>query len=246
MNLEEYRASSQEQMRTADLLRLIPRGRRTILDIGARDGYFSRLFTQHFQEVTALDLATPSFQAPGVTTVAGDATNLQFADNSFDCVFCAEVLEHIPNVEAACREISRVASHEVIIGVPFQQDIRLDRTTCSSCGKANPPWGHVNSFTEERLLALFPGLKLAEKSFVGTNRSETNPLSVMLMDFGGNPWGTYEQEEHCIFCNAKLVEPTNRNFLQKVSSGVAARLNRVQEKFGEPHGNWIHLLFVKR
>ena len=160
-----------------------------MLDIGARDGYFSQLLTEYFDEVTALDLEKPDFSFPRVTTVAGDATNLQFADDSFDCVFCAEVLEHIPDVAQACREIARVARHEILIGVPYKQDTRLGRTTCQSCGRKNPPWGHLNRFDERRLAKLFPGLSVEASSFVGSARSETNPLSTMLMDVAGNPWG---------------------------------------------------------
>src|SRR5271166_757763 len=109
-NLELYRASDREIARTADLLRLLPRGRRSVLDVGARDGHFSRLLTEYFSEVTALDLKQPDFDIPRVRTVAGDVTKLDFDAGSFDCVFCAEVLEHIPDVENACKEILRVAA----------------------------------------------------------------------------------------------------------------------------------------
>ncbi len=38
----------------------------------------------------------------------GDATRLPFADDSFDRIICAEVLEHLPDYDAALREIRRV------------------------------------------------------------------------------------------------------------------------------------------
>src|ERR1051325_4414509 len=99
INIEQYRASEREKSRTGDLLRLLPRGRRSVLDIGARAGHFARLLTAYFAEVTAIDLVKPPFEFPGVVTIAGDATRLAFPDGSFDCVFCAEVLEHIPEVQ---------------------------------------------------------------------------------------------------------------------------------------------------
>ena len=244
-NLEKYRASEAEKQRTEDLVRVLPRGRRSVLDVGARDGHFSRILTEYFPEVTALDLVKPPFEYPGVVTVGGDATKLQFDDGTFDCVFCAEVLEHIPDVEKACSEIARVARHEIVVGVPYRQDTRVGRTTCRSCGKANPPWGHVNTFDENRLLNLFPGLRVISKSFTGTNRERTNALATMMMDLGGNPWGAYEQEEPCIYCGARLVRPENRSFLQKVCAGMAARLYAMQARFTAPHGNWIHIVFSK-
>jgi SAM-dependent methyltransferase len=246
MNLEQYRASELEKARTQDLLGMLPKGRRTVLDIGARDGHFSRLLTDHFEEVTALDLKMPSFQIPRVIPAAGDVTRLQYADNSFDCVFCAEVLEHIPAVERACAEIARVARHEMIIGVPFDQDTRLGRTTCRSCGKQNPPWGHVNSFTEARLISLFPNTRVISKSFVGSYRSATNALAARLMDLAGNPWGAYGQEEPCIYCGSALIPPNGeRPLWQKLCSFAAVRMNRIQSSLAKPRRNWIHLVFGK-
>lgn len=244
-DLETYRAGENEKARTADLLRLMPKGRRSVLDIGARDGHFSRLLTEYFDEVTALDLERPRFQFDRVRTLAGDATSLEFADGSFDCVFCAEVLEHIPDVQRACKEIVRVARHEIIIGVPFRQDTRIGRTTCRSCGKVNPPWGHVNTFDEKRLDRLFPGVKVLSKSFIGVAKEKTNPLSTYLMDLAGNPWGTYDQDEPCIHCGAGLIRPPATPVWQKVCLAIAARIKRVQAIWVQPHGNWIHLVLSK-
>ena len=246
IDVEKYRASASEKARVADLFRIMPRGRTSVLEIGARDGYLSRPLTEYFQEVTALDLEKPPFEFPGVTTIAGDVTKLQFGDESFDCVFCAEVLEHISAVEQACRELARVARHEVIIGVPFLQDIRMNRSTCRRCGKSNPPWGHVNTFDERRLTMLFPGLSISRKSFVGLTKERSNAVSAMLMDLAGNPWGTYVQDEPCIYCGESLAQPSyDRAFLSKVCSGVAIRLDRLQMAFSRPHANWIHIVFSK-
>ena len=244
-DLEKYHASEKEKARTEDLLHLLPTGRRSVLDIGARDGYFSRLLTQHFAEVTALDLQKPPFEIARVVTIAGDATRLDFADDSFDCVFCTEVLEHIRDVQKACSEIVRVAKYEIIIGVPFKQDIRSGRTTCCSCGKINPPWGHVNSFDEDRLSALFSGLGVISKSFVGTTKDATNPLSTFLMDRAGNPWGSYKQAEPCIHCGAKLIQLESTRIWQKTCAAIAARIDRVQARWVRPHANWIHIVFRK-
>ena len=245
-NLEQYRATENEKARTDDLLRVLPKGRRSVLEIGARDGHFSRLLTEYFTEVTALDLQKPRFEIDRVVTVEGDATKLNFSDDSFDCVFCTEVLEHIPDVEKACQEISRVAKHEIIVGVPYKQDIRIARLSCQQCGKINPPWGHVNTFDEDRLKVLFPGMQTISKSYVGTTKEATNALSTLLMDLAGNPWGTYDQEEPCNYCGAKFIRPASRSIWQKGCSFLAARINRVQSHWTRPHGNWIHLVFSKR
>jgi SAM-dependent methyltransferase len=246
-DLQKYRASELEKARTADLLRVLPKGRATVLDIGARDGFFSKLLTEHFASVTALDLKKPPFHYPGIVTVAGDVTKLDFPDNAFDCIFCTKVLEHVPDVRKACSEIIRVARYEIVIGVPFEQDIRIGRTTCRACGKVSPPWGHVNSFNERLLLNLFTDCKLISKSFVGTTQEATNPLSVALMDLAGNPWGTYDDDLRCLYCGGSLSAPAaERTLGRKICSAFAHRINRVQALWTRPHKNWIHVVLSKR
>ena len=250
MNLAEYRNSDSESVRTKDLMRHIRSvsdRKQKILEIGARDGHFSVLLKDHFANVTALDLNKPNIQKEKVHCVQGDVTDLAFNDNSFDSVLCAEVLEHIPppKLEEACKELTRVAKKHLIIGVPYKQDIRVGRTTCYSCGKKNPPWGHVNSFSKKRLEKLFEKFEVTEVSFVEEIEEGTNFIATFLLDLAGNPYGTYSQEEGCIHCGKKLKEPPRRNMLQKVSTKAAFLTNQLQKPFLKPHGNWIHIHFEK-
>ncbi len=218
------------------------------LDIGARDGYFSKLLASHYDSVVALDLEKPLLNCAKVTCVKGNATQLAFPDDNFDLIFCAEVLEHIPTnlLEQACKELSRVSRDYILIGVPYKQDIRVGRTTCYACGKKNPPWGHVNTFSEQRLASLFPDYTIKELSFVGSSNTKTNRLSTALMDYAGNPYGTYSQEEPCVHCGQKLSPPPKRTLIQKISTKAAFYINSIQRPFSKPHANWIHILFQKR
>jgi SAM-dependent methyltransferase len=245
--LSRYRASEKEIERTRDLLQIFPRGYSSVLDIGARDGHFSRLLADVCDQVIALDLSEPDISHPKIQCVAGDATNLTgFADQSVDVVFCAEVLEHIPRVDDAARELARVARHHVVIGVPYRQDLRLGRTTCVNCENINPPWGHVHEFDEHRLQSLFPSMAVTSTSFVGqVHGGATNVLSVWLHDLGRNPWGVYDQQEPCSSCGSKLIPPTNRTLFEKACSGVATRLNRLQSRFEKPRSGWIHMVFSR-
>jgi len=248
MDLTEYRASDAEQLRTTDLLHAMPQTGRHALDIGARDGHFSRLMAERFEHVTALDLTLPDIPHPRITCLKGDAADMPFADRNFDFVFCAEVLEHIPPaiLPKVCLEIERVASGQVLIGVPYKQDIRVGRTTCSHCGQRNPPWGHVNSFDEARLASLFPGCRVEKVAFVGTNTAQTNFLSSSLMDYAGNPYGTYDQEEPCIYCGNSLGGPPDRNLSQRVATKLAFWSRHVTDAFAKPRGNWMHMVLRRQ
>lgn len=247
MDLLEYRDSSAERERTKDLLRLVPSKGETALDIGARDGHFSLLLAERFNKVIALDLAKPSITHQKIDCVQGNAENLDFPDDSIDLVFCAEVLEHIPQeiLGKVCAELQRVCRGQLLVGVPYRQDIRVGRTTCYTCMGKNPPWGHVNTFDEQKLAKLFSDCRVEEVSFVGSTTEQTNALSSYLMDLAGNPYGTYAQEEHCIHCGNCLIPPPERNFLQKVLTRLAFLARHVTRLTAKPRGNWIHIRFAK-
>ena len=248
MDLFDYRASEREQQRMQDLLNLLPQSGSSALDVGARDGHLSRLLINRFERVVALDIQPIPALPSRVEFVQGDIADLQFQDNEFEAVVCAEVLEHIPpeRLPRACSELARVARSSVIVGVPFRQDLRCARTTCVECGGENPPWGHVNSFDNQRLAGLFSGLSVDTVSYVGSSLQRTNALSAALMSFAGNPFGTYGQDEPCIHCGASLKPPPQRSIVQRLATRAATIVDRLQNRFRAPQPNWIHVRFSKQ
>jgi SAM-dependent methyltransferase len=246
-DLDPYRTSAREQARVGSLFALMPERGERALDIGARDGFLSRLLAERFTEVVALDLEAPQIDCDGVKCVKGDASQLEFADGSFDLVLCAEVLEHIPTVllSRVGAEIARVASSVAVIGVPYRQDLRIGKTTCSVCGRVNPPWGHVNSFDESALDDLFSSMKRARTDWVGNVRASTSALSSALLDYARNPYGTYVQDEPCVYCDSSMSPPSNRTPAQRVATRCAVLLDRLQTALAQPHANWIHARYEK-
>lgn len=238
---------SDENDRIQQILNLIPGNQNTILEVGARHGYLSHFFTKYAKHVVALDLVKPEIVHKYITPVQGDVTNLEFANSQFDTVICTEVLEHISpqKLAQACDELTRVTKKFLIIGVPYNQDTRCGRTTCRHCGHKNPPWGHVNVFDEKRLTLLFSSLRPLKIEFTAANCERTNSLSTLLLDFAGNPWGTYSQDEPCVNCGQTLLPPNERNFTQKVATRIGFYLNSLQRFCSSPKPTWIHILFEK-
>ncbi len=233
-------------MRMSDLLSLIPSGD-SALDIGAREGHISKLLVERFNKVTALDLDVPDISHERIQCVKGDVTHLEYPDDSFDVIVCAEVLEHIPPklLQNACAEISRVAKKTVVIGVPFRQDTRIGRTSCLKCGEISPPYGHVNTFDESKLLGLFSNLKLNRFLFTGSHRNRTNFLSTWLADVSGNYYGVYHSGGNCVHCGAPVVRPIARSFPSKVAYKLSHWIMKAQRVFVREQPIWIHAVFDK-
>ena len=80
------------------------------------------------------------------------------------------------------------------------------------------------------------------KSFVGVNKEATNTIATWLMDLAGNPWGTYDQDEPCIHCEARLLAPPASSLFPRTCAALASRMNRIQGLLTQPCGNWIHLV----
>lgn len=64
---------------------------------------------------------------PRAAMVEMDITDIHYADNSFDAIYCSHVLEHVPDDRRAIRELVRVLSARgwAVIAVPIT---RQDRT----------------------------------------------------------------------------------------------------------------------
>lgn len=241
------RTSANEIMRLESIISMMPQNGKTALDAGAKDGFHTARMAKRFEKVTALDLSVPEISIENVECVSGDIRKLQFDDNFFDMVLCAEVLEHIPpeHLETACNELKRVTKKYLLIGVPYKQDTRIGRLKCRDCGKVNPPWGHVNEFDKESLLSHFPGLKVEKIDFVAKAGKKTNRFCTFLRDTADNPYGTYHQSERCIFCNAKMVRPEQVSVFQKALCFTADTIDKVQNRLIRKEPHWIHVLFIK-
>jgi SAM-dependent methyltransferase len=85
----------------------------TVADIGAGTGQFAAAFSDWFglsilavEPSAAMRAQIP--RRPGIQVLAGDATALPLADDSVAGVWLSLVVHHIPDSEAAARELRRV------------------------------------------------------------------------------------------------------------------------------------------
>ena len=106
----------------------VPEGA-TVLDAGCGEGVLSVLMAQRGFDVVGVDLSVPNIDAAQdylegadlsgqVCFQTGDAENLPFDDDAFDCVVSNHVLEHLPSFEAGLRELYRVTRRHVVVAVP--------------------------------------------------------------------------------------------------------------------------------
>lgn len=224
---------------------MIPENTSMVLDIGTRDCFIPSLMSDIVDYSVAVDNESALLkQGRNIFPIISDGSLLPIRSKSFDLVLCLEVLEHLP-IELAYRvasELERVASKYILIGVPFEQDIRVGRTTCSICNKVNPPWGHRNSFSVGDLSDLFQRSIVRRIFYSGESKSRTNYFSAFLMNYSKNPFGRYEQIEKCIYCGNVLIRNVNISGYRIFIANLARMLTKIQRKFIARRPGHIHIL----
>jgi 2-polyprenyl-3-methyl-5-hydroxy-6-metoxy-1,4-benzoquinol methylase len=123
------------------------------LEVGAGEGVISLKLKRRFGSAVALDLPDAGLRAewqtrPGPAYLHGDALKLPFRDNQFDLVVCVEVLEHLTDPLTGLRELSRVASHHLVLSVPREPIFRSCNLLTGRYVKdlGNTP-GHLNHWS---------------------------------------------------------------------------------------------------
>jgi SAM-dependent methyltransferase len=154
---------------TLDLDRMGLKDGDRVLDLGCGRGRHLHGLHLHARDlhITGLDLdaddlkaakagfaelpPAPDGSARTAAFTVGDANRLPFADASFDAVICSEVLEHLPDVDAALDEIDRVlrAGGVFALSVPrYWPEVICWRL---SDAYPNTPGGHVRIFRDAAL-----------------------------------------------------------------------------------------------
>lgn len=143
----------------------LQRGHR-VLDLGCGEGRHAHgLHMLGGLDVIGVDLDEASLQKAreGLATLPprasddrhetrfmrADATKLDFEDGAFDALICSEVLEHLPDYDAALREIRRVLKPEgrLCVTVPHAWPERICwRLAPPPDGYPFQPGGHIRIF----------------------------------------------------------------------------------------------------
>lgn len=90
----------------------------SILDVGCGTGCFTILF-ERYAPTIGIDFSEKMLSVnPASTVKQMDATQLKFEDDSFDLVFCSQLLHHINNPMDVIREMRRVSKKYVVIIEP--------------------------------------------------------------------------------------------------------------------------------
>lgn len=164
---EESYFSEGDKRRINTVYSKIPSDVHSMLDVGCGNGilvnYINENYPQRFNRIFATDRSETSLKFVKTEKVCASIDKLPFEDGAFDMITCLEVIEHLPQEVYinALEEIKRVAAKYVILSVPNEEDLLLNRVTCPKCITAFSPFYHMRSFSKNSLAsALLPAFKV--------------------------------------------------------------------------------------
>ena len=166
-------------MLTVDYDRLGLQSGHHLLDLGCGFGRHAFEAAKRGAHVTACDMALPELrdvrntfaamndagELPGTVRtaeIAGDATKLPFADNTFDRIIASEVLEHVPDDHGALGELTRVLKPGGVLAatVPTWLPERICWGITSDFHAPTAVGGHVRIYTRAEMRAKMTGAGL--------------------------------------------------------------------------------------
>ena len=140
--------SASEESRIRQILRMVPADVETVLDVGCGDGRVTNRFPGHM-DIVALDFSREGLAHVKAPKIMSHTHALPFADNSFDLVLIADVLEHLKPDEfcETLQEIKRVARTYILINSPNREKLSEARAECQTCRNTFHMNLHVRSLS---------------------------------------------------------------------------------------------------
>ncbi|MEQ1579261.1 MAG: class I SAM-dependent methyltransferase [Steroidobacteraceae bacterium] len=191
------------------IVRAIPTDARSLLDVGCGNGAFLehlRVSRPDIEILHGAERSGAALQHVAVPHTQASIDSLPFPDQSFDCVTCLEVIEHLPTpiYTRALLELMRVSRRYLIVTVPREQDLTLGQVQCTVCKTLFNPDYHLRSFDQRSMIELFgagPFLPRGVSAFGdGTEYAFSRLITRLKRDRGNR----FPQDIPCPACGTKL------------------------------------------
>jgi SAM-dependent methyltransferase len=131
----------------------------TVLEAGVGEGQVSARLRQIYPSAQVVGVDLPDeglaahWRSNGLVGLCADIAGLPFPSKTFDLVMAIEVLEHVPNPEAALAELARISRGHLVLSVPREPLWRVCNMARGKYLKAlgNTP-GHIQHWSRRRFV----------------------------------------------------------------------------------------------
>lgn len=214
-----------------DLVSLIPKQVKSVLDVGCGKGTVTNLISQFFP-VIGTDISLEALKHITLPTVQSDICTLPFENDSFDLVLASDIIEHIPeeSYSTALSELLRVSKRFVLISVPFMEILEALFTTCTKCGfNFHVNW-HQRTYDSSSIQKLFEkSASLIKYKFSGASWAWSDKS---IVKFKNSFLGCYFNHDSavCPKCHTKQTRSKgvhnseNREYVERILESLQYQL----------------------
>ncbi|MEL6923057.1 MAG: class I SAM-dependent methyltransferase [Bacteroidota bacterium] len=143
------------------ILAEIPNDIQSILDVGCGSGWIAKAMQQRAVQLVSMDISLKNvhttlqkYPFKGHQGLVADLFALPFRDQTFDCIVCAEVIEHVVDPGLLIQELVRRLSPNGVLILTTPHDEKIVYHMCVHCNRPTPENAHLHSFTKKKLLDL--------------------------------------------------------------------------------------------
>jgi SAM-dependent methyltransferase len=200
----------------------IPGDVKSIIDVGCGNGIITNELGKKFA-VTGVDRSANALGFVSTDKLQASCESIPLPDHSYDMVFSSEMLEHLDDgtLEKTIAELKRLSGKYIFITVPNNENLNKFQLRCPVCRKNYNHSYHLQSFTVERLRALFPEYRMKTYFYYGSPvRHFNNALAKLKMRWcPPTSWFPYfakktaDEKTMCPFCEAEFVHNYKFNLL---------------------------------
>ena len=193
---DKLTATHLKMLRTS-VMRQVPKTASTILDVGCGSAFVARQFCRRGVKVVSLDIAQTNTEkalqavpSDNHAAVVADAFHLPFADNTFDCIIAAEIIEH--TVDPQQFVVSLLAKLKpgglLVLSTPYKEHIEY--SLCIHCNCKTPHNAHLHSFDKEsmRQIARSASAQIRRMRLVGNKLLLRTHIVVPVAALGYRLW----------------------------------------------------------
>ena len=151
--------SSQERDRIEKTYKLLPKGIKSIADIGCGNGIFVNYIRSRDKKmrIIGIDRSPSALKYVKTEKVKGDITNIPLKDREYDLSVALEIIEHlnIKDYEVALKELARISKRYILISVPNSENLKNNFVECPRCHTQFSRSFHKKSFDKKVMEELF-------------------------------------------------------------------------------------------
>lgn len=146
-----------DQKKLRRILEVIPDQVKTVIDIGCGNGLMTNELGKTY-DILGVDINESKLQYVTVPHLKASCDAIPKPDQSFDLVFSSEMIEHLPDLLFlnTLKEFDRLSKKYILITVPNREPLHKLLVKCNNCGKTYHKNGHLQRFSKESIISLFP------------------------------------------------------------------------------------------